>query len=269
VKSWIAKPSTTGTHLRYLQQGKGLDGQDADLFTHAGAAVDPRTFARDAAEDPHQYRLIVSLVDGDRLDLTAYTQRLMRQVARDLLGPVDWIGATHRDTAHVHTHLIIRGRDPAGQDLYIHPRYLHHGLRARAQMLATEALGPLTSPERQKDRQRTRTLDRFVAQHVREAKEAKKEDAMEDPYGIEGPDDPNARYRLTYADGTQRTVTGEQFDEALRDEAAAPAMDRNAIVRVEHVAPTRSLLERMVVLKAQAAQRSREQAQERDHGMEV
>jgi len=176
VKCWISKPSTTGAHPRYLRQEKGLDGQDADLFSREGMTVDPRTFAREAAADPHQYRLIVSLPDGDRLDRTAYTQRLMRQVERDLLGPVDWIGATHRDTPHVHTHLIIRGRDPAGQDLYIHPRCVREGLRARARALATDALGPLTASERQGERQRPRQVKRFVDTHVLEAKQG---DGME------------------------------------------------------------------------------------------
>jgi MobA/VirD2-like, nuclease domain len=180
VKSWLAKPTTTAGHLHYLQQGKGFDGQDAALFSRAGAVVDPRTFARDAADDPHQYRLIVSLRDGDRLDLTAYTQRLMRQVERDLLGPVEWIGATHHDTAHVHTHLIIRGRDPAGQELYIRPRYLSRGLRARAQTLATDVLGSVPSHLLVDERQRTQGLERFVDGHVFEAKRAKG-DAMDDP----------------------------------------------------------------------------------------
>src|SRR6266511_1874874 len=193
IKSWLAKPSTTGAHLRYLQHGKGLDGQEADLFTREGVSVDRRTFARDAADDPHQYRLIISLVDGDRMDLTAYTQRLMRQVERDLLGPVDWIGATHRDTAHVHTHLIIRGRDPSGQDLYIHPRYLRHGMRARAQMLATDLVGPVTPPERQRQRGEARALERTTEAHVRDAK---KVDAMADPSGIDQPDDPSTRYQV-------------------------------------------------------------------------
>ncbi len=263
IKSWLAKPSTTGAHLRYLQHGKGLDGQEADLFTREGVSVDRRTFARDAADDPHQYRLIISLVDGDRMDLTAYTQRLMRQVERDLLGPVDWIGATHRDTSHVHTHLIIRGRDPAGNDLYIHPRYLRQGMRARARTLATDTLGPLPPAERQQDRQRTHEVAHVVNVHAREAK---KEDGMEDPDRLERPDDPRTRDQVTFADGTQRTLSPVEYEEALRDEAAAPAEDRNRIIHVETLAPL-TLSERIAALKEKAAQMSREKTQEQDHGM--
>jgi len=265
VKSWIAKPTTTGAHLRYLQHGKGLDGQEAELFTREGVSVDRRTFARDAADDPHQYRLIVSLVDGDRMDLTAYTQRLMRQVERDLLGPVDWIGATHRDTAHVHTHLIIRGRDPSGQDLYIHPRYLRHGMRARAQMLATDLVGPVTPPERQRQRGEARALERTIEAHVRDAK---KVDAMADPSGIDQPDDPSTRYQVTYADGTQRLMTPAPYEEALRDEAAASTQDRNRSMRVERLGPL-TLSERIAALKARTVEMVRAQHEERGRGVEL
>jgi hypothetical protein len=272
VKSWIAKPTTTGAHLRYLQHGKGLDGQEAELFTREGVSVDRRTFARDAADDPHQYRLIVSLVDGDRMDLRAYTQRLMRQVERDLLGPIDWIGATHRDTTHVHTHLIIRGRDPAGKPLYIHPQYLCHGLRARAQMLATEALGPMPSRERQHDRWRTRRLDRFVAQHFREAK---KEDGMAEPTVSKAA--MLRQFRVAFdalalghiPEAWEALQQAQQMVERMPDatDGFQESLDAPMAREVQET-PRQSLLERLAALKDAVIHHARENTQAQDQGIE-
>jgi hypothetical protein len=179
VKVWMAKPGTTGGHVRYLQHGKALDGADAALFTRAGAVVDAQAFREAAQGDPHQFRFIVSLTDGDRLNLTAYTQNLMHQVERDLQRPLDWIAATHQDTAHVHTHVILRGRDRNSAPLYILKHYLSHGMRIRTRRMATLMLGPIADREERQERRREAQLDRELTVHARKAK---KEDWMDDPH---------------------------------------------------------------------------------------
>src|SRR5215475_7248122 len=114
VKTWMAKPQTTGAHLRYLTRGKGTNGTDTTLFDRHGFYRNPQDFAAAARSDLVQYRLVISPVDGERLPLQRYIQDLMRQVQRDLRQPLDWCAATHRDTTHLHVHVLIRGRDRHG-----------------------------------------------------------------------------------------------------------------------------------------------------------
>jgi hypothetical protein len=180
VKGWLAKASTTGPHLRYLTHGKGTDGADTTLFGSQGFVRDPRDFIRAAQADPHQFRWVVSAVDGDRLQLMRYTQALMRQVERDVQRPLEWLAAIHRDTSHVHTHVVVRGRDRDGRDLYVLPHYLSRGVRYRAMSLATAVLGRVPRAERQRSREATRALDVLMDAQAEEAKRPT-EDSMDDP----------------------------------------------------------------------------------------
>jgi hypothetical protein len=141
VKLWSAKVSGTRGHLRYLAEGKGVDGVDAELFGH-----DPRGLVERARDDTHQIRGMVSLDAGDRVDLKAFMTQLMTQVERDMRAPIDWVSAVHHDTDHVHAHLLIRGRDLNGHELYFTKHYWAYGLRYRVQWQATELLGRAETP---------------------------------------------------------------------------------------------------------------------------
>jgi hypothetical protein len=141
VKLWSAKVSGTRRHLRYLAEGKGVDGVDAEVFGHA-----PQGLVQRAQEDTHQIRGMVSLDAGEALDLKAFMTRLMAQVSQDVRAPVDWVSAVHHDTNHVHAHLLIRGRDLNGRDLYFTKFYWAYGLKYRVQNLATAELGRVETP---------------------------------------------------------------------------------------------------------------------------
>jgi len=144
----ITQSHTTGPHLQYLQQGKGRAGQDAALFGAAGCSVDPRQFAMAAQQDPHQFRLSISLDrEHPYFALQPYIETLMQRVEKDLGRPLAWVAATHYDTAHTHTHVVLRGRDREGTDLYILNDYLTHGWRYRADQIATWLLGPVREPQ--------------------------------------------------------------------------------------------------------------------------
>lgn len=170
VKVWRASPSATASHLYYLRHGKGEEGTDAALYTREGDVVDAKGFARDAMNDPHQFRFIVSLNDAHRMPLQPYIQALMKRVEADLARPIDWVAATHLDTPHKHAHVVLRGRDLRGKELYLFSHYLHHGLRARAREVATEFLGPVPVQERTHEREQTRALAQVLTQHMHETK---------------------------------------------------------------------------------------------------
>jgi type IV secretory pathway VirD2 relaxase len=90
-----------------------------------------------------------------QFDLTRYTALFMAQVERDLGRPLDWVAANHCDTEHPHTHIVLRGRDRAGKDLYMERDYFQYGLRARASQLLTWFFGPVRQQQAflQSDRQ--------------------------------------------------------------------------------------------------------------------
>jgi hypothetical protein len=187
VKTWMAKPQTTGAHLRYLTQGKGTDGTDTTLFNAEGFVRTPQSFTRAAHDDSYQFRWVVSAVDGPCLSLITYIQNLMGQVSRDLRQPLQWMAATHRDTAHVHTHILVRGRDQAGARVVIPRSYLHHGLRYRAMGLATAVLGHVPRKERGHQRASVREI-------LRELSKQRKEDRMDanHPTQLDGDPTPDA-----------------------------------------------------------------------------
>ena len=153
VKVGVTKASTTGGHLAYLQQaGKGADGGRGLLF--CPQAAQPRQFAQAAQGDHHQFRLVVSTPDHARLDRTQFIGLFMAQVLRDFGCDVEWVAAHHYDTAHPHTHLVVRGRTTEGKDLYMEKHYLTQGLRARASQMLTWLIGPRQLQQQTKDRQR-------------------------------------------------------------------------------------------------------------------
>lgn len=158
VKGWFGKTSTTGAHLDYLQKDKGLGGKDAELFGRQNQTTHIARFLREAQHDTHQFRWGLSLKAVPRsFDFQRYVQRFMHQVERDLGRPLDWIAAVHHDRPHPHAHIVLRGRDRDGADLYITKDYLSRGLRYRASAIATALLGPEKNVEREQSHEPDRT----------------------------------------------------------------------------------------------------------------
>lgn len=147
-KSWIGKSSTTSSHLRYLTQGKGRDGEDAPLFDAQGVVQDRQRVLDVTSRDAYQYRWLISPLHGNRLHMMPYVQGVMKRVEHDLKRPLVWVAATHHDTAFVHTHILVAGRDQRGKPLIINPHYLHHGLWTRAREEATVRLGRIRPQDR-------------------------------------------------------------------------------------------------------------------------
>ena len=102
-------------------------------------------------------------------DLKTYARELMGQMEKDLGTKLDWVGVDHWNTDNPHVHIILRGRTDDGQDLVISRDYIKEGMRARAQDLVTQELGPRTDHEirrnlgRQVEAERWTDLDRQTA----------------------------------------------------------------------------------------------------------
>jgi hypothetical protein len=156
------------THVRYVaRDGVGPTGEDGRFFDRDTDLADGRAFASRCADDRHHFRIIVNPEDGRELpDLKAYARTFMDRVERDMGTSIDWIAGEHHDTGRPHLHLLLRGKRDDGRDLVLPRDYVSHGLRGRAQELATEILGPrleqVRSPDIEVSANRFTPMDRSL-----------------------------------------------------------------------------------------------------------
>ncbi len=144
-----ARSAPLGAHLNYLRRdGVTRDGEKARMFGPEIDDMDAVAFAERCQDDRHHFRFIVSPQDAvDMADLKAHARELMGQMEKDLDTCLDWVAVDHWNTDNPHIHIILRGRADDGQDLVISRDYIKEGMRARAQDLVTQELGPRTDLE--------------------------------------------------------------------------------------------------------------------------
>src|SRR5215510_6970824 len=148
----------------YLTKGKGLEGVDAVLF--GPRAQDAQAFHRTVCEDDHRFTLVISFPEHSGVDRQKFIEGYMRQVEVDLGGPLEWLAANHYDTAHPHTHIVIRGVIE-GEDLYMKKGYLKHGLRERASEMLTKLIGRTRDQVREQVREEERSWLASLSQEDR------------------------------------------------------------------------------------------------------
>ncbi len=164
------RPASLKENLDYIERdGVQPDGSPGRLEAAEQEEIDAETFARRIEPDRHHFKIIVSPEDGTQLgDLKSYTRELMAQVERDLGTRLEWVATDHWDTDNPHIHILLRGKDEAGEDLVIAGNYIAHGMRHRAAELATRWLGPRTEREiregltREVEQERWTSLDRTL-----------------------------------------------------------------------------------------------------------
>ena len=151
-------------HLRYVQRdGVSRDGERGALYSAELDTADGKKFLERGAGDRHQFRFIVSAEDGAEYDdLRPLVRRFMARMGEDLGTNLDWVAADHRDTAHPHTHIILRGKDDRGENLVIAPSYIQRGMRERLVELVTLDLGPRTELDVQRALRRDVSAERFT-----------------------------------------------------------------------------------------------------------
>jgi type IV secretory pathway VirD2 relaxase len=150
-----ARRATLGPHLNYLRrEGVTRDGEKARMFGPEADKADVKEFTERCEDDRHHFRFIVSPEDASEMaDLKGFARDLMSQVEKDLGTKLDWVGVDHWNTDNPHVHIILRGCADDAKDLVIARDYISEGMRARAQDLVTQELGPRT------DRDIRRSLD--------------------------------------------------------------------------------------------------------------
>ena len=195
--------------LAYLQREEAgvavvtdLDGTERTVPCHGqlygpedGVEIDGRDFVErstssfDGRGDPHQFRIILSPEDGAKLaqhnadhvdpddgtgapNLRRTTRALMEQMERDLGTRLDWVAVDHFDTAHPHTHALVRGATHDGKGLNIAGEYIGRGIRGRLEEQLTRELGLKSElevrreQERELDAQRVTRVDKAIQQRI-------------------------------------------------------------------------------------------------------
>jgi len=136
-------------HLQYLErEGVTPAGDPGRAYDASSDAADVRAFDARTRQDGYQFRFIVSPEDATRLaELRDFIRGLMGKMERDFGTRLEWVAVDHWDTDNPHTHIVLRGVDDAGENLFIAREYISHGMRFRACKLATDWLGPRTERE--------------------------------------------------------------------------------------------------------------------------
>ena len=169
------RPAAIRESLDYIERdGVQPDGSPGRLEAARQDEIDAESFARRIEPDRHHFKIIVSPEDGAQIgDLNSYTREFMAQVERDLGTRLEWVATDHWDTDNPHIHILLRGKDEAGEDLVIAGEYIAHGMRHRAAELATRWLGPRTEREiresmtREVEQERWTSLDRALQRSAR------------------------------------------------------------------------------------------------------
>jgi type IV secretory pathway VirD2 relaxase len=152
-------PAATAYELRYME--KGDRGHEAyGLYQAQDQAVDQQAFAQRTRHDPHQWRIVLSPERGDAVDLTSVTRRAMAQMEKDTGYQLDWVAANHYDTAHPHTHIVMRGLDKDGQEVGLRRDYIARGFHYRTQDILTQDLGErVREPDLDRTENREQTVE--------------------------------------------------------------------------------------------------------------
>jgi hypothetical protein len=108
-------------HVAYITRDGAVDKKSLALYCEKGKLEpwDLNKWLEDSAKDRHHFRVIISPKNACHLHLTAYTKELVDRTERDLGTRLRFIAANHLHTENPHVHLVIRGEDEAGKDLFI------------------------------------------------------------------------------------------------------------------------------------------------------
>ena len=159
------RSSGLSQHLTYLKrEGVTRDGDRAEMFDAAGDQANESAFVERCKDDRHLFRFIIAPEDAAEMeDLHSFTRDLASQMEKDLGTKLDWVAVDHWNTDNPHVHLLVRGVDETGADLVISRDYISHGMRSRAEDLASLELGPKPEHEIRASLERETTAERWTS----------------------------------------------------------------------------------------------------------
>jgi type IV secretory pathway VirD2 relaxase len=135
-------------HLDYITRDHaGKDANKPDLFSENESKDLTKNAITDFSESPHNFRFIISPEDGDKIELKDFTKNLIKTIENDLGTKLSWVAACHYDTNEPHVHLVVNGKNDAGEKLLMTRDYISRGIRNRASQIINNKLGLKTSDE--------------------------------------------------------------------------------------------------------------------------
>ncbi|HEV7693907.1 MAG TPA: DUF3363 domain-containing protein [Hyphomonadaceae bacterium] len=137
------QPDDPTRSVKYLERGGISDRASLAFYDRSGDRLDARAVTSSWVDDARHFRMIVSAEDGAALgDLKPFIRELIDGFEARLGTRFEWLAVDHHDTDNPHTHVLIRGRRPDGQDLFIPSKLIASGVREQAQEIVTRVLGP-------------------------------------------------------------------------------------------------------------------------------
>ena len=150
-------------HVHYIErEGVEPDGSPGRIYGADDSGDPRRSLLEEQPQEHHQFRFIISPESTRGLDLESFVRRLVAEVERDIGAKLIWGAVNHHDTDQAHAHLVVRGIDRKGEEVRFERRYISESMRARAQHLLTEELGPRQAHELDRQALRERTQTRFT-----------------------------------------------------------------------------------------------------------
>jgi hypothetical protein len=95
-------------------------------------------------------------------DLVALTRKIMAGMESEL-GRLEWVAIVHRNTDHLHVHVVLRGINEHGQPLMIPRDLIRRGVRAIAEHEVTRQLGYRTPEQATRARENEVAAKRFTS----------------------------------------------------------------------------------------------------------
>ena len=130
-------------HLEYLERDEVQEEQYGRLFGREGE-LDKEAFNALGNDELDEFRLIISTEDNPLehgIDMQEMTREIMEKMEYDTKRTLHWGAVVHTNTEHPHIHVVIRGKDGAGEDLWIDREYIKNGLRRQVSTWMTEKIG--------------------------------------------------------------------------------------------------------------------------------
>ncbi len=139
----------------YLQRAETPGNDQFSFYDRSDVGVDGKAITAGWAGDRLHFRLIVSPEDGEALgDLKPFIREVMAGLEAKLGTKLEWLAVDHRDTDNPHTHVLVRGKQADGKDLFIPSRLISFGIREHAQEIVSRALGPRLEADLRQERWR-------------------------------------------------------------------------------------------------------------------
>ena len=135
VKARVIKNSPSGRkaaslHIKYIQRdGVGKDEEKGRLFSKKEQEISANDLTKPITGEKHQFRFIVSPEDGHDIDLEKFEKNIMKQVKIDTGQKLIWGAASHYNTNNPHVHIVVRGIDKFGDQVWLDREYISRELK--------------------------------------------------------------------------------------------------------------------------------------------